>query len=658
MLGSAAVLAIAVATTYAHDGPTATAGHSTLEQTIVGSDPSQGFSFLELDDSGEPYFVREDLAEAKPGRASRRRSVVYLAQLTDLQLTDEESPARVEQSFDPVVAEVVTGVSGDSEEPNAEEEAGTVRYDEPSTGGASAWRPHEALIAHQVELSIRQVNRFFESPVAQGNGNHARMLNAVLTGDLADNQQRNETEWVVRLLEGGALRPNSGTRNLRAYSAFCRAEVAAGVLDPAEAPLYTGVQDFDDYFESSHIYDPENPIGIYAERGWPTYPGLMDRAQRPFFAHGLKVPSYVVFGNHDATVQGNEDANAAYERIATGCVKPVGATPNASRLSDVLDPQYLMGAAATDPENVMLVPPDGQRQFVDKSQFKAIHDTGTQADAHGFAHVDPKERRRSNGAASYYSFSPQDGLRYIVLDTVIQGGSFLQTPDPTSDSGLNATDSGNLDNPQFQWLRRELDKATRRDELTLVFGHHGTGQMFFPLEDEGGGVPPCGVRDNHHHDVNPGCDRDPRSSRPIRTGLDLVRLFHRHPNVIAYIAGHSHTNRIRPLPAKNGGGLWEIKSPSTADWPPQHRLIEVMDNRDGTLSIFGTLLDHIAPVAAPPSGTPADPLGLKALGSIGRTLTYNDPQKGPGGQAGSTGAGPEGEPNDRNVELLIDDPRD
>ena len=56
------------------------------------------------------------------------------------------------------------------------------------------------------------------------------------------------------------------------------------------------------------------------------YPGLMDRAQRPFAAAGLKVPCYVAFGNHDGLAQGNQKATAAFEAIATGCAKPVGGT--------------------------------------------------------------------------------------------------------------------------------------------------------------------------------------------------------------------------------------------------------------------------------------------------------------------------------------------
>jgi hypothetical protein len=91
-----------------------------------------------------------------------------------------------------------------------------------------------------------------------------------------------------------------------------------------------------------------------------------------------------------------------------------------------------------------------------------------------------------------------------------------------------------------------------------------------------------------------------------------------------------------------------IRTSAEADWPHQDRLIEVMDNRDGTLSLFGTLLDNAAPVQAPPGGTSAAGLGVDQLASIARTLGYNDPDNAGGG---------EGEADDHNVELLIADPR-
>ena len=568
-------------------------GHSTVEQTLTGDDPRSGFAFLGIG-PGEPYAVRTDLSAARAGRESRRGSIAYFGQITDFQLSDEESPARVEY-FDA----------------------------DPSGSAAPAWRPQEALVAHQVEWTIRQLNRFVRSPVPQRGGRRARMLNAVMTGDLADNMQRNETEWVVGLLEGRTVHPNSGTSDL------------SGTVCPPGTPLddpagYTGVQDYDDHaLDNDAYYDPDEPFGRYA--GWPVYPGLLDRAQEPFESEGLKVPSYVAFGNHDALVQGTEDANAAFEDLATGCVKPlVPPTGLANSLTPGL-PNDVLG----DRTRSMLVPPDPERQFVDKPQFKAIHDTGRQADAHGFAYVDRAELDASKGAASYYSWSPTRGVRFIVLDTV-------------SDAGITAEfGNGNIDGPQFRWFERALRAASERDELIVVFGHHARTSLNARAPDEV--VPPCVADDEHGHDVNPGCDRDPRGSQPIHGGDDLEALLHRFPHVVAYVAGHSHEAAIQPY-IRPGGGYWEVKSPAVVDWPPQHRLLEVMDNCDGTLSIFGTILDHGGAATAPPSGTRAVDLDIAELASIGRTLSYNDPQVGPGSEA-------QGTATDRNVELLIDDPR-
>ena len=156
-----------------------------------------------------------------------------------------------------------------------------------------------------------------------------------------------------------------------------------------------------------------------------------------------------------------------------------------------------------------------------------------------------------------------------------------------------------------------------------MFGHHATGSLTADLADEE--ASDCSERDEHGHDTNPGCDRDPRSSEPIHLGEELKELFLAHPHVVAYVAGHSHNNRVEPFKADGGSGFWEIKSPAISDWPPQHRLIELMENCDGTLSVFGTMLDHDAPVDAPQAG-PAAGFSAAELASVGRVLTYNDPQ--------------------------------
>ena len=113
----------------------------------------------------------------------------------------------------------------------------------------------------------------------------------------------------------------------------------------------------------------------------------------------------------------------------------------------------------------------------------------------------------------------------------------------------------------------------------------------------------------------PGCDADPRRSTPLHRGLrgskNVRDLFLRYPNVIAYVAGHTHAQPGRPLP-QGRTGFWQINTASHIDWPQQSRLIEVMDNRDGTLSLFGTILDHAAPIATPAPGTAAAALHRRA----------------------------------------------
>jgi 3',5'-cyclic AMP phosphodiesterase CpdA len=501
---------------------------------------------------------------------------------------------------------------------------------------------------HAVEASIRQMNRFLDSPVLQANGQRARLLNAVMTGDLADNMQRNETEWVVRLLEGGPLNPNSGSSNPAEYS-----RCPPGTPGTDEAARYTGVQDYDDYANDNPLFwDPDQPIGQYAN--WPRYPGLMDWAQVPFQAEGLKVPSYIAFGNHDALYQGTVQTfptvppHPPFEQIALGCIKAVYPLSSTDSAGGHLSPAFLQSVLSSNPENVMLVPPDPNRQFVDRPQFRKISETGAQQDIHGFGYVDPAEARASNNTASYYAFSPKRGVRYVVLDTVGDSGTLVAPNSSGSPTPASGSD-GNLDDPQWRWLQRELQAAERRDEMVIAFGHHARSSMTNTLPDE---LAPCtGVDDGHQHDVNPSCDRDPRNSSPLHFGEELISLFNRHPHVVAYVAGHSHENRVAPY-RRGPGSVWEIKSPAIADWPPQNRMVEVMDNRDGTLSIFGTIVDIDAPVQSPPSGTAAGGSATNVLASISRTITWNDPQVGPRGTPG-----PQGELKDRNVELLLRDPR-
>ncbi|HEX5762928.1 MAG TPA: hypothetical protein VFY04_07390 [Solirubrobacterales bacterium] len=611
----AAALAGWVGTTAALAAVSDTEGLSTLQQRIVPGAPG-AYRFLGLG-PGEPYVVRQDLAPATAGREAARTSLVYFGQLSDFQLADEESPARVEV-VDPLATPFGLPIG-------------------------AAWRPWEALNPQLDDAMIRQLNRFTAaSPVPAGDGSRGAMEFTINTGDAADSQQLNETLWVRTLMEGGALDPNSGVSKFSYTHPLCPNLLVPG---GGEAARYTGVQDYHDYVEGPfpEFYDPNSPAGPHA--AWPKHPGLLDRAQQPFTAAGLDVPSYITFGNHDALVQGNAAANAAYEQVATGCLKPIGPVSNpenaAALLAALLNPTNLLNTLATSPQNVIVVPGDPKRQFVSKKQYKDVFKAGTQADGHGFDFVDPAEEAASKGAAGYYSWNPTPGTRFISLDTVAEAGT-IGTPNGST------TSDGNVDHPQFEWLRGELETATAADELVVLFSHHAPESMSADAADEL--APPCLLNDPHGHDLNPGCDLDPRNSQPIHLQADMVSLLHQFPNAIAWVAGHSHDNVINPFPNPGGsGGFWSIRVAAEADWPQQSRLLEVFDNHDGTLSIFGTILDHVGQSAAPAPGTPGGTMDLNDLASAGRTMSFNDLQS--GAPAG------EGQPDGRNVELLLDDPR-
>ena len=161
----------------------------------------------------------------------------------------------------------------------------------------------------------------------------------------------------------------------------------------------------------------------------------------------------------------------------------------------------------------------------------------------------------------------------------------------------------------------------------ILFSHHAIGSLTSDVPDED--APACTVADPHGHDVNPGCDVDPRDSTPIHLGDDMVALLHRYPHVIAWIAGHSHVNRVEPYADGKGGGFWMVRAAAEADWPQQARLLQLFDNHDGTLSLFNTVIDHAGNAAAPASG-PASGFDTDQLASLGRTLAYNDPDSGAG----------------------------
>jgi metallophosphoesterase (TIGR03767 family) len=413
-----AVVAAAVALTIA----AAAGAQSPPQRTIVDANRDNRLEY----GPPEPNAVRTELAPALPGREARRRTLLTFGHVTDTQLVDEESPARVE--FMDRIGDVFE---------------------------TAAYRPDEGLMAQVLSEQTRALRR-------------AGVGLVMTTGDNVDNTQLNETRAFIDVLDGGLVRPDSGIRGTCGTS--------------KKGPRYAGVR-------GPRYYEPDRArdgLGYSASQkvnrrrarrsnALRDYPGLFERMNVPFRSPGVGVPWYSVFGNHDALVQGNLPGNAFFSQVAAGCKKVVDLS---ARAWGLIRPLIVDGRLQGDERDQLIrilygdvlqtladpktpkrlwrnVPRDPARALLSKTRYMQEHfKTRGRPVGHGYR---PDTIARGEGN---YSFSPRPGIRFVALDTVADTGP-----------------AGNLDDAQFRWLDAQLTSAEAGHELVLVFGHHSLRTM-------------------------------------------------------------------------------------------------------------------------------------------------------------------------------------
>ena len=444
-----------------------------------------------------------------------------------------------------------------------------------------AFRPQDTLSVNVGAAMVQAMRAARYSPLTG-----APMMAAFNTGDSADMHSALELRWYIDLLDGVPVTPNSG-----------------------KVGVYEGVQV---WAESTFAYHPEDPASDrYGAYGFPTAPGMLQAAvSQTVDSGGLTAPWYAVYGNHDTDFLGTFAISDSLRRFAVGDRKAAVWQPFAANflggwsnaVSPITDYLHAVRSNFGAQSGMRSVTADPARKMYENIEFMQAH---LQSPAkpgpvgHGFT------QQNLDTGQTYWMADISPHVRAFGLDTCNQ----VAGPD------------GAVPEDQFNWLRAGLEQAQAENKICVILSHHNSTT----LENEAQPV------------IGP--------TQRLIHAEEFVAMVHEYPNAVAWINGHTHINTIIPHPKPGGGGFWEVTTASCIDFPQQQQLIEIVDNQDGTLSIFTTSLDH----SSAADWTPADysPTGLA---SLSRQLAANDWVENPPMRMGS--------PLDRNCELLITAPFD
>ncbi|MCX4908668.1 TIGR03767 family metallophosphoesterase [Streptomyces sp. NBC_00878] len=399
------------------------------------------------------------------------------------------------------------------------------------------------------------------------------------TGDNTDNNAKTELDWYLKVMSGGRITPNSG--------------------DPTR---YEGVQNSD----LKLYWQPDAALrDADKQLGFPRIDGFLAAAIREVRSPGLNLPWYSTVGNHDSLPGGcYAPGDSFFADFAVGGKKLMtldqsegvtiwnnvrkGGDPTGAAFKAMLKSQARKMRSVT--------PDEGRAPFTPAEYLQAHLDpahTGAGPAGHGYSQANLAAKTQ------YYTFRISEGLLGVSLDSTDPGGHY----------------EGSLGTAQLKWLDRTLRTAEKNKEHVIVFSHHTSKSM----------------RNLNEDPARPGERR--------HGGDEVLALLGRHRSVLAWVNGHSHKNKITPHAAPDGRSFWEVSTASHVDFPQLARVIEIVDNHDGTLSLFTTLIESGAP-----HRTDFTDLSQTGLAALYRELSFNAP----GARTDLSGKA-----GDRNTELVL-----
>jgi hypothetical protein len=504
---------------------------------------------------GEPHVLRDQLALPEAAKTElatwtvgtlpeSTRSYLYAFILSDPQLVDADSPAQVAKN----AAFTFSGFA------------------------LPAYRPHGEFAPLLVDSLIRTANRFATPRPFDA---------AFISGDLAENGQKNELSWLHTLLVGGEVLPDSGRRD-------------------------------------------------------DVVPGPANDAFDPFLAEGLdpRVPWVSVIGNHDILINGNFPprliaalyADPSLLDALEALIEPFGLTipgaplaathpawfPHAERTAFRVDPQAFHPSQPTTDAELMALTPAAAEADPDRAPFGVCEFIDAHRrlpglpEGHGFSAADAADCR------GWSTWDPVPGLALRIVSLMLgpnEGGPSGILSRPAKDGTLDLDRFGDPRFDQVAFLEAELARAEAEGTALIIVSHQRSGDLatssflraLLPLLSDSPELVALLERES------------PEPIDPVSTTA-FRQLLAASGHVIAHLSGHTHDNGILAICANGEAlgpddgrcdpglagetGYWELTTSGAISFPHEGRILEVVRDAGRLAGLYLTMVEPRIPAAS------------------------------------------------------------